>query len=763
MKNSKSDSLINEIKSKLKATLLHELDVSEVIPCEDSMKETLRWAEHYYNETPKTYLAQPYAVNTRFEKAMERLYQHARETYRDETLESETGDAILRSELAFYAVKISGMQMFNENLIETLVLAASVFILDYSEKHREIIDDVMAILDESYGYYKNVPETQEDRIPALNSTTYDPQYVRMLYRIIKYRNREALACSRDETNRRNNELLNSVTAQEKQSGKKYADRDMFDRIMALIPEEIKEKSLQSLREVMKDRMDILMSSTQEMNRGILAKLEELNAAIREQSAACKRFVLDRANEENKIITMVNNKPALITNPLLRNPVSMDDKIKSIQAELMGRPSNGMISMPGSLLARSKAEAEVEKKVRNVNNLHDKLNEMIREKHLQMVSLMMIADSQHLPDFYKKCNDKELPEDMLLLMNPYEIAFALLWALESGLDEPWLGGFTDQVCFLLMNQLPWQYPMSKRYLKASAKDAREDDEETQATQAEISEEDEIGWKTEMYRFERAWQNEKYGTVLDSTATVIYRDTGHLLPADYEPSAEYYKHYLELGYTRHEAFLLSCLVRVYQDMDETRKVFMTHLQEESSKERPDDRQADQELSELKKRCEQLENRAYTAERALRDKQKVYDSLRKEYELEKSELTDLRELVFNLQEPPREDEDSDEENYKFPYEIQKQTLVFGGHKTWLKELRPMLTGNVRFYEDRNTLNFDQRVIANADVIWVQPNAISHSAYYRVVDQARMCDKPVRYFTRASAMSGAKQMVDEDQDRSA
>jgi hypothetical protein len=47
---------------------------------------------------------------------------------------------------------------------------------------------------------------------------------------------------------------------------------------------------------------------------------------------------------------------------------------------------------------------------------------------------------------------------------------------------------------------------------------------------------------------------------------------------------------------------------------------------------------------------------------------------------------------------------------------------------------------------------------VIWIQTNAISHKQYYRIIDTARQLQKPVRYFTSASAEKGVLQILDAD-----
>ena len=75
----------------------------------------------------------------------------------------------------------------------------------------------------------------------------------------------------------------------------------------------------------------------------------------------------------------------------------------------------------------------------------------------------------------------------------------------------------------------------------------------------------------------------------------------------------------------------------------------------------------------------------------------------------------------------------------------------------MKALLTGNVRFI-DKDNYTFDLNIIRNADVIWIQTNAISHKQYYRVVDHARLWKIPVRYFAASSAAKCAEQLVESD-----
>ena len=49
-------------------------------------------------------------------------------------------------------------------------------------------------------------------------------------------------------------------------------------------------------------------------------------------------------------------------------------------------------------------------------------------------------------------------------------------------------------------------------------------------------------------------------------------------------------------------------------------------------------------------------------------------------------------------------------------------------------------------------------ADAIWIQTNAMCHSQYYKVVDEAKKNNIPIRYFSFASPNKCAEQFVQED-----
>ena len=123
--------------------------------------------------------------------------------------------------------------------------------------------------------------------------------------------------------------------------------------------------------------------------------------------------------------------------------------------------------------------------------------------------------------------------------------------------------------------------------------------------------------------------------------------------------------------------------------------------------------------------------------------------------TELSELRTMI-------RESVSADVEapvTVSFPYASTRRALIFGGHESWVKAIRPLLD-NVRFISASEQPNAG--VIMNAEVVWFQTNALGHSSYYKIIDVVRRHDIKVRYFKYASAEKCAEQFALEDMDES-
>ena len=100
--------------------------------------------------------------------------------------------------------------------------------------------------------------------------------------------------------------------------------------------------------------------------------------------------------------------------------------------------------------------------------------------------------------------------------------------------------------------------------------------------------------------------------------------------------------------------------------------------------------------------------------------------------------------------------ERKISYPYSTRKRTVIFGGHDTFLKAIKPMLP-NVRFI-DSSYMTFSPELVRNSDIVWVQTNCISHPMFWNVVKYAKQYGVQLRYFLYASAEKCADQVVEAD-----
>lgn len=160
---------------------------------------------------------------------------------------------------------------------------------------------------------------------------------------------------------------------------------------------------------------------------------------------------------------------------------------------------------------------------------------------------------------------------------------------------------------------------------------------------------------------------------------------------------------------------------------------------------------ELAQLKS---QAKNTSYELARENRALKEQIEKLTGAADGMTQELADLREIVFNQQqEMPAED--AADIKTAFPYRLSRRVVAFGGHDSWLREIK-FKVPDVRFMGE-NISNAE--IIRRADVIWIQTNCIGHAAYYGVTNLARRYNRKVRYFQYASAAKCAEQIAEEEE----
>ena len=155
-------------------------------------------------------------------------------------------------------------------------------------------------------------------------------------------------------------------------------------------------------------------------------------------------------------------------------------------------------------------------------------------------------------------------------------------------------------------------------------------------------------------------------------------------------------------------------------------------------------------LQSRVDMLGRALYEEERLRKATASKYNQLSIENERLTREIADLREIVFAQQsEEPIEAERI--EPIQFPVSTSGHIISFGGHPSWIKEMKNLLP-NVTFYPPELIPNKD--VIRNADQVWVQTQCISHAAFYRI-QSALGANTQLRFFVSKNARVCAEQLV--------
>lgn len=136
-----------------------------------------------------------------------------------------------------------------------------------------------------------------------------------------------------------------------------------------------------------------------------------------------------------------------------------------------------------------------------------------------------------------------------------------------------------------------------------------------------------------------------------------------------------------------------------------------------------------------------------------QKTKDLLDTEQQLrqrDQKELAELRELLFTLND---EEEEPQEENISFPYYTKKTIYVLGGRPAWMSQMKELLP-NLRYLSSDQNIKLTDKLL-NADEVWFQWRALSHSQFYTATQIIDRYHIPVFYFRHKSAKNCATQFV--------
>ena len=414
----------------------------------------------------------------------------------------------------------------------------------------------------------------------------------------------------------------------------------------------------------------------------------------------------------------------------------------------------------------------------------------------------VVEALHLVPMFRDCECEHLnQEDVqqvrnLEIANPYETCFAYLCLLEQGSDIPWVYTAPNVVLQEAARKLPWtaffgaDHPeedddLEEDWTEENSEDQNEEDEEAEGAEQEeltaelqeLMQREPLDWiekEKDLYRLR--YTNYPLYAPLDSPdlgwklnlPQMVFGLTGTLMPRDVSSFDETAEDLVEAGFDATYAEALELYLQLAMDGGWTKKDHPVEQEPtEEETEAPDAPPAGEmtpeeekeslarQLREAREETARLKAALYTAEKSAQTAEQEKAELQEQLHQETQELADLREMVYQY----ANDEEAapvEEKAVSFPYQVKEKIAVFGGHDTWLKVIRPLLRG-VTFIPRGQLPNAD--LIRSQDKIWIQPNALAHKDFYKIIHIVRAHQIPLRYFRYASAKKCALQVVDDQE----
>ena len=583
------------------------------------------------------------------------------------------------------------------------------------------------------------------------------------------------------TARRSKPVLHQVSEADEET---MTSRERFDSVMALIPFASRQRAAKRFTEKFWEFQDILFDCDARLYRKFLSHEREMEQVLEQQMAFEEQLLQSKKLTQTPGDILLAKKPpqpfALFTKAD-RSPVETVLKDEIHQKMGVGKRIMKLLGEEGALIKR---------RVRLQRN----------GITAQMYSAKRVADE--LGEGAKG----ELQQLLRFEVDdPYEICFGYLCLVEENSDIPWVYNGALAVLSAAARKLPWNIrPLDQRYTydEDLEPDPEEPDEGKTAEQEKEAEEEKtavwasesnllevlqnpVDWserKKELYRLDYLgvpFYEEFECPVPDwkmNLPQILYDLTGAVMPRLISRADDSAEDLVKAGMDPALAKGLEYCLRFALDVQFQSRMDVPLSQDSEWRPDPDpepddvpdaDREAADRVEELQAKLKRQGELNAGYQRELYQTRKDLAALKEKYEkaqtqaaAERDELARLRELIFQQVNAEEQASMEKEETLgeKFPYMTQKRVVVFGGHDTWTKAIKPLLPNVVFVHRDQRP-NAD--MIRAADVVWIQANALAHRSYYKIINVVRSNQIPVRYFGYASAVKCALQVLEDDSRR--
>lgn len=533
-------------------------------------------------------------------------------------------------------------------------------------------------------------------------------------------------------------------------------RSCYEQIISLIPDDVVETAVARFAEKYAERYEHLLKTLSEAAIAVEEAVQKHNASVEALNAAGKDLVAHVSRNAIKPRKQKRAIPAIQPAPFRMQPPATPN----VGLNYAGLPTTARDI--ASALENADELSDKRNKLRLLEWVVDKNGREVNEKTDHFISLangaMHIFDEENRDKAYIRKD-----HSLISIGDPYEICFAYIYLVDHGSDMLWLFGPSTSFMNEVMETLPCGPLTCDETLLP---EAHEHAKKTRSNKAS---------KTLRRIYDMQYTEGEDCREAFNLAQIVYALTGYVLPRPTETDeAELTaQHYMltSHGVSGADAdFIIPLLWALNRKKAENIYEYGTSedyvgwdddFDADEEDEAPDcvaeDPFAEKE-KELRAEIKRLRSDLHSAENTAKEMKSKLEAKERQAESYRKEMADLRTIVFTSNEGLDEEPEYEQgAEAKLPYNVVHNTIVFGGHNTWAKAIKPMLTGNVRFV-DRDFI-FDPSIVRNAKTVWIQTNAMSHSYYDRIVTAARNNKVQIRYFTNASATIGAIQVMEWDE----
>ncbi len=661
------------------------------------------------------------------------------------------------------------------DVVENLTLAAALWILDELEL-RGTLEKVLPIL-------PNEDEVINIRLPEyFEDSCFDNSIIMGLMYLIHSRN--------DDTERKTQyakPYINEASLKRAERKHEYqtvddpeisceTNRQKFDYIMSLIHPAVVERATRRFEEKEWEIFERYLKCVDKYRTEELQLIDEIYDALLKQKNLFPLITKAREEKELKAQNLIKSRSSSVL--LAKQP--------SVEELLNLRPT-----APGMdvrrIIERSAEEQEFDRLITIITTKEERRSKL---KGIHDGASYFLGspppDGKHKPD---DLPDEFLPDVSILfqmeIKNPYEICFAFLYLLDSGSPMPWLAPLGVMVVEAATRLLPWhkfaayseeEYDDEEEADDEDVIDEDEDDEEAEVSSADGEADDissPIDWieeEAKLYhgKFKYPKYNEETGEYQADDDTIlnfpqfIYSETQVAIPRNVFRNSDMADIYMLAGFEENEAKLLERYITLAEagfTKSITRKIADSdeNIDGEIEEESKEDHKTEQiDINGLKQEIRRLKDEIKKSHDEKRNLIRESDALRSEKEELLKQMAELRTMIRSSR-PNGEKADKKQPDISYPYTAKGRYVVFGGHDSWARAIKPLLE-NVRFIDADARPNVG--LILHADTVWVQSNAIGHSDYYKILDVVRTHGIKLEYFSYASAEKCAEQLALYDMD---